>query len=228
MQDFISTRYLDIVSKHKRKIIDVIAREGLTGLIKKAITIVSNYVFKYNKLVIYELDLRKPLKPVRAKMDLVFRIAQISDIEAMDKGSYNCSDKDKIYLFKRLEEGDKCILALHKERIVGYVWVMKDFMELSQSHFIHLPKNKTYIYKSWVLSEYRGQRVLNAIDNHIFAILKREKEEAVVTTVNITNTAAVKPRERIGFKRIGHILQFSSFGFMYNHISKKDLAVLLD
>lgn len=52
--------------------------------------------------------------------------------------------------------------------------------------------------------------------------------KSVVTTVSVRNDSALKARERIGFRRIGRIQQFRLFGFMYNYIFKKELAVLLD
>ena len=44
-----------------------------------------------------------------------------------------------------------------------YIWIMKDYMELSELNRVPLPKEKVCIYKVFVLNEFRGKRVSGAI-----------------------------------------------------------------
>jgi len=212
--------------RYWEKLSQNIERLGFIGVLRKLLYIFSVKFCRISKIAIYEFELEKPPTKITPKIDLVYRLATINDVISMGE-ELGYGKKEKRFSIERLKKGDKGILALHKNQVVGYQWIMKEKMELSLNNHIVLPKSKVYVYKAFVKQEFRGKRISNLLDNYIFRNLKK-KEGITYVFSNIaeTNRPAIKARERIGWKIVGHIIQFRFFGLNYDYISKKDLGYL--
>ena len=183
-------------------------------------------IFNIEKLKIFELNLENPIKEIFPQIEFTIRLGSKKDIDSMDLINYRYDFAGIQYSKDRLEKGDKFILAEKDGKIIGYTWVMENLMELSIYNHISLPNKRVYYYKNFVLKEFRRKRVLNAIDNYVINMLRKDKKKYLVTTVAVKNKPAIKARERIGFKRIGKIVHFRFFGLKYDFIPKKDLNYL--
>lgn len=192
----------------------------------KKIKIFLNKIFKIEKLIIFELDIEKPIKIIPSPIKLTFRIGTKKDIESMNFTDYDYDEEAKKYSKGQIEKGDRYILAINNDKIVGYVWIMNKYMELSIHNHLPISTKRSYIYRNYVLKDFRGKRVLNAIDNYIINILKEEGKKFIITTISISNKSSIKARDRIGFKRVGKILQIRFFGLKYDYIPKEDLIYL--
>jgi L-amino acid N-acyltransferase YncA len=182
--------------------------------------------FFINKLIIFELDIENPKKIIPSPINLSFRICKKKDIDLMDNEFYDYNEKGKKYSKNQFDKGDRCILAINNDRIIGYVWIMKNHMELSVYNHIPISTKRSYIYKGFVLKEFRGKRVLNAIDKYIIDLLNEDGKKFIVTTVSIYNKHSIRARERLGFKRVGKIIQMRFLGLKYDYIPKKELKYL--
>jgi ribosomal protein S18 acetylase RimI-like enzyme len=179
-----------------------------------------------SKTIIFELDLENSGPKNVTDLDLSFRLATKKDIDVMDKENYDYDKCAKQYLINRLEKGDKCILTLQDNKIIGYLWMMSNFMELTQLKHISLSKNRAYSYKEFVLKEFRGKRVHGTMYDHLIDMLKKDGKRFVVSTVDADNKSSLKTRRRGGFKIIGNIIRIRFFGLKYDYIKKKDLFYL--
>jgi len=182
--------------------------------------------FFINKLIIFELDIENPKKIIPSPVNLSFKICKKNDIDSMDNDLYDYNEKGRRYSKNQFDKGDRCILALNNDRIIGYVWIMKNLMELSIYNHIPISTKRSYIYKGFVLEEFRGKRVLNAIDKYVIDLLKEEGKKFIVTTVSIYNKSSLRARERLGFKRVGEIIQIRFLGIKYDYIPEKELKYL--
>ena len=144
----------------------------------------------------------------------------------MVRAPLRASQKRKKHSKERLEKGDKCVLAIHNDEIVGYSWAMKDAMELSQFNLIPLPENKVYLYNAFVVEEFRGKRVNGAMRQYFDNILINEGKTTIVATISKYNKPSIKSAERMDPKKIGKVTQIRFFGLKYDYISKKDLKLL--
>ncbi len=72
----------------------------------------------------------------------------------------------------------------------------------------------------------RGKKVLNSMDSFLIHRFKKEHKRSLVTVVARDNISSIKARERMGFKRVGHITVIGLLGYQYGHIPKKDLTYL--
>ena len=208
------------------KSLAIIEDEGFIAFAKKSVEFIATRIFTIRRVIIFELDLEEPVKKVDCQINVFLRLASKSDIESMNKEDFDYDQKGKKYSRERLKRGDRCILALHNDQIIGYVWVMEGQMELSIDNHVPLPKNKAYAYKGFVAEQYRGKRVLNYIDKFLIEKLKKDHKKCLLTTVDINNTQAVKAKVRMGFKKAGTVIQFKILGQEHDYISRKDLLYL--
>lgn len=200
---------------------------GFWGLLKKILGSSRRKIFRINRLMIYELDLRKPIKYVSPKIEINYRLATIEDILKMDS-DHGFDKKGKDYIINRLKNGDDCVLALFENKIVGYLCVMYGKMELSVYKLINISNKRGYVYKGFVWNEFRGKRIINGMDSYIINTLSKRKDiTCLLTTVIDTNISAITVRERFDWKKAGYILQLRILGFKYDYIGKNQLYALL-
>ncbi len=200
-----------------------ISKDGIFVLLKKASRYILRKILKIDVMVIFELKLDSELPKIAGKIPIVTRFATTEDINCINFECYGFYKGDKKYLDERMRNGDKCLLSIFENRIVGYGWIMKDKMELSQYTHISLPAKKVYTYKGYVVKEFRGKRVIGVNDMEKIKYFRKEKKEYWLTCIENKNTASIKARERLGFRKIGKIIQIVFLGFHYDYISKKDL-----
>lgn len=208
------------------KSLKVISDEGIITFFKKALKSAATKIFRVNSLIIFELDIESPVRKIFPSIELSFAIASEEEIDSMDEEHYGYDEKGKQYSKDRLKKGDKCILAVYGGKITGYLSAMKDNMELSQLNHIPLHRNRAYLYKGFVLEEFRGKRVLNALVAYMINTLKKDGKSFLVYTVAKDNKPSIKATERMGFKRVGQIIQVKLFGLRYDYISRMDLEYI--
>ena len=204
----------------------IIEDNGFIAFAEKLFKYIAARIFTIRRVIIFELDLEEPVKKVDCQIKVSLRLASKNDIESMNKEDFDYDQKGKKHSRERLKRGDRCILALHNDQIIGYVWVMEGQMELSIDNLVPLPKNKAYVYKGFVAEQYRGKRVLNYLDKFLIEELKKEHKKCLLKTVDINNTQAVKASVRMGFKKAGNVIQFRILGQDHDYISKEDLLYL--
>ena len=209
--------------KFLQKAFKTISDEGLFIFLRKAIKLMAFNIFRVRRVIIYELALENHEGKILPEIEISFRPARRADIESMSVELFGYNHKATQYSLERLDQGDECILAVHNGLIAGYVWIMKDSMELSQFRHIRVPKDKAYIYNGFVLKEFRGKRILNALDGYVIEKLKREGKKFLIATVAHDNKPPIKAQERIGFKKVGEIIGLKALGYQYSYIPKKSL-----
>ena len=174
-------------------------------------------------MLIFELKLEAESLKIVSKIPITTRFATAEDLDSINSENYGFYSGDKKYIQERMKHGDKCLLSIWENEIVGYGCIMKDKMELSQYTHIPLPEKKVYTYKGYVAKEFRGKRVIGVNDMEKIKYFRKEKKEYWLTCIDKKNTASIKARERLSFRKIGKIVQIVFFGFHYDYISKKDL-----
>jgi len=209
--------------KFLEKASDVISEEGITSFFRKVLKFIALNLVRIRRVNIYELNLEDSVRRILPQVKISFRLAEVTDIESMDEENYGYNSEAKKYSVERLKKGDECVLALYNGKIAGYMWIMKGYMELSQFKHIRVPKNRAYIYNGFVLKEFRGKRILNAMDTFVIEKLRKEDKKYLVTTVAQDNKSPVKARDRMGFKKVGEIIAFKALGYQYSYVPKKSL-----
>ncbi len=168
---------------------------------------ISSMVFRLQRQLVFELDITSPLVKVKPLIELSYRMANSDDIASMDEKKTNFIPERKRFFIDRLQQGDQCLLAFHKETLAGYLWLMKGAMELSRSVHLSLPDHRAYVYNGYVINEYRGKRVINALRSQWIDMLRAEGKTRLVATVYHDNASSIQTIIRSGYEKIGTIWQ---------------------
>ncbi len=207
-------------------------KKYIWSFIKKWLGPVKRYILKrirITPMLIYELNLNKPAgKKSYGNRHLSFEFANLDDIKNLTYKECACDRNAKKYAIERFEKGDRCLLAKYRGEIMGYFWIMNRAMELSQFNHIPLPDHKAYLYRAFVVQSYRGQRILCAMHNYYYELLKAQGKTNILEIISIWNKSSIKAHKRIGMKPIGMIMQIRFFGFAHDCISKASLRNIND
>ena len=215
-----------MLSRYLEKSFRTITEEGFYAFIIKFLRNILYKIFGIAKEIIFELNLESFSDTFQPRMELSFQFASETDLHAIHNEIYGYNHISINKSMERFHKGDKCLLSLYEDTIIGYVWIMKGCMERSSSQYIDLPDHRVYLYNGFVLEAFRGKRVLNSMDSFLIHRFKKEHKRSLVTVVARDNISSIKARERMDFKRVGHITVIGLLGYEYGHIPKKDLTYL--
>jgi hypothetical protein len=168
------------MGKRRKRIKKKIAKEGLWSCVVQVLKHINTNICGVHRALIFELDIKNTEVPNVATVELSFQHASKQDIDALDEEQFPYDAKGKQYAYMRLERGDTCVLALHKGIIVGYLWMMKDEMELSEFHYLPLSSKRMYLYNAFVLPDYRRRGVCQAMDIYFYEMGKKVGKQCVV------------------------------------------------
>lgn len=206
---------------------NIISEEGFVNFILKTIKYVNKNIFGILKAYVFELDLENPGFQTNCLLKLSYKLASKKDILKLDEELYDYTLEAKNYSIERLKQGDRCILAIHKGKIVGYLWTMAEStMELTQSKFMKISENRAYSYKAFVLKEYRGMRVLDEMYPHLIELLKKDGKIYAISSIDNDNKASLKTTRRGGYKMVGSIIHIRFFGLKIDYMNKKNKKYL--
>jgi len=203
---------------------NIISEEGFVNFILKTIKYVNKNIFGILKAYIFEFNLQNPEPQTNCLLKISLKIATEKDIMNLDEELYDYNTNAKKYSQDRLKKGDQCILALHKDKIVGYLWAMADStMEVGQSKFIDISENRAYLYKAFVLKEYRGMRIYDGMIDYLIKLLKKDGKRYIILTIDSDNKPSLKIKQRKGdqARLIGSIIHIRLFGLKIDYVKKK-------
>lgn len=214
------------VKKKINEIKKIVSEKGMYRSLMIITRKIFKKVFYVKNSYIYELDIMNGDTKISPEIELKYSIATENEIRRLDEKKYGYDERGKKYSINGIKNGDICIFAFWSGKLIGYISHMKEKMELSEGNLIELPKWRSYLYKGLVIEEFRGKRVLAGLINYQIKILKDLGKNSLVYTVSKNNLASNRATERMGFKRIGNIIQIKLFGLKYDYISKNNLNYL--
>jgi len=215
-----------ISNKYLNASYSIIREKGIFSFILKTIRYINSNICGISKTIIYEYDLENPTPKIATNLDLSFRLASEKDIDSMDEEHYGYDRDGKKYSKNRLKKGDKCILALYNKKIVGYIWVMYNNMELSEYKLVPLSKNKAYSYKGFVMEKHRGEKIHWAMYRFLIGLVKKEGKRYILSGVHTDNKPGIRTKEKGVYKKIGNIIHFRFFGLRHDFIKKDVLKYI--
>lgn len=205
---------------------NLVIEEGFCSFILKTIRYINSNICGISKTIIYEYDLENPIPEIAIGLDLSFRLASEKDIDSMDEENYGYDHNGKKCSKNRLKQGDKCILALYNNKIVGYIWIMYDTMELSDYKLVSLSKNKVYSYKGFVMKKHRGKKIHWGMYKRLIDMVKKEGKRYIISGIKSDNKPAIKIKQKDVYKKIGNIIHLRFFGLKHDFIKKDVLKYI--
>jgi len=142
--------------------------------------------------------------------DLVFRVATRDELlKATTNPLLNMS---KRFVEDALERGHKCIAAFDGNDLVGYSWRSVSETLLNHSVKVQFPEELVYHYKSFVLPDYRGKRILEGVKRVHFDSSTYQGRSSGFNCVEYSNYASLKASSKQGEVTVGYIILRASGG----------------
>jgi len=215
-----------MLKKYKQEYTKIISNEGVLPFIKKVIRYIASKTVYIKKLIIFERDLQIPIKKIDIQKNLFFKIATKNEFDSISTEAYGYDKNGIKYCKKRYSKGDRCILTILDDEVVGYIWLMNKEMELSLYKHLPISSEIVYAYKAFMLNKYRGKGIYSALIHYLIKLLRDEGKKFIIANIDKHYIQSFKPLDKMGFKEIGKIINFRFFGLKYDYISKKDMKYL--
>ena len=107
-----------------------------------------------------------------------------------------------------------CFAALDNGRVAAYGWYA--IQRAAPRHCfgvgIRLPAHVSYMFKGFTHPDYRGKRLHAAVMGLALAALSAREIRALISTVEWTNEASLRSCDRLGYQRLGRIVQTGDSG----------------
>lgn len=144
------------------------------------------------------------------KFTVTIREAETSDLAAFER----CMNKRERFL-SRFELGDRCLLALDKDEVVGFLWfsVRDVYAEELTRYSFPVPDNVVYSYDEYVSPEYRQQGILSQLFAALYGWMKEGKKDTISILIAHDNEISWKAHIKKGFVPFKKILFVRIFGW---------------
>lgn len=192
MQDKLSKIYL------------LLKRHGLKGLIVYLFRIVflGGCTDKKCRIFLFKLTTPRPApESIRAAEGHTFRFATIEDIRAyrMDP-KWDIRDID----ISALKGGDRCLLQLDGNALVGYAWLAASpLVELTWGFHFNMPDDTVYNYKGFTSPDYRGKGFQPLRHLKLLEYVKAEGRSRLFGYVDQMNLSSLNGLKKSGYERVG-------------------------
>jgi hypothetical protein len=194
-----------------RKKIARLFRSGIsvlsTGGIWKFIKALQLFLFRYEKLVVFQMDLKGNINSVQSDLDLSIRKATTSDLKKLQTGNY----KYQMDMHRNIVDGvEDAFVAFSKGEFAHIVWV---YYSGDPNRFIRLRPKEAEIKFGVTPLEFRGHNVYPKVVEYICYYLKERNYEKLYGFVVEDNVASVRGLRKVGFKETDQKTLLKLFGF---------------
>jgi hypothetical protein len=164
---------------------------------------------KIDVLCFLQLDGVPDVPPSRLRGPGLVRGGTAEDIE----GLVQCHDKRAIFL-DRFAQGDRCVVAVVDERIVGYEWLSGNptHFESSHGYLIEIPHGFVYAYDAYIDPAYRNCGFWLRFKAQQAAVMSELGKARVLTFVEYGNWPSLRAHLRFGFKPSRRVLALRILG----------------
>jgi RimJ/RimL family protein N-acetyltransferase len=115
-----------------------------------------------------------------------------------------------ISLVEEIDRGESlCFAALERGRVAAYGWYAIQLAAPGHCFGvgIRLPAHVSYMFKGYTHPDYRGRRLHAIVMGLALTALSKRGIRALISTVEWTNEASLRSCDRLGYQRLGRIVQ---------------------
>ena len=161
------------------------------------------------KLCFLRLDGVPRVPPGMRRGPALVREATRTDVDALTRLQHS-----RETFLGRFDEGDRCVVAVVRDRIVGYEWfsVNATHHETAWNYTIDIPSGCVYAYDAYIDSAYRNSGIWLRFKATLAEWMLATDKHCVLTFVEYGNAASLRTHQRFGFKRSKTVLAAKVFG----------------
>jgi hypothetical protein len=124
-------------------------------------------------------------------------------------------DPSRQLFLKRIDSGDRCVLALRQRRIVGYQWFCEHrvHMEERYSFGIEIPSGSIYTYDAFIFPEHRLSGIWVKFHSlYLRNLMQKLGKSRILTMVDRGNVVSLATHLRFGYRPFRRVLVAKLFG----------------
>ena len=166
------------------------------------------------------------IRRITPRIPVKFRFGDFSDVAKLDIAHYEYDSEAKQFAMDRLQNGDKVIFGEYQGRIVYYMWIMFNAMDIDYRNYIPISSDRIYAYKRFTVKEYRGMSIAPAAYSFILDNLKLRGCEKLLGILDSRNIPSIRSTIKLGYYSIGNIYKirlFSKMVYIISHNLRKQL-----
>lgn len=171
--------------------------------------------FIYRKVYLYILDSPRPNeKAIAAAKQHTFKFATIDDLKSLSKNpEFEINEPD----MKAFEHGDRCLLQLDGDNLVGYAWLAaSNLVKIEWGFHFNMSDDTVYNYKGYTAPNYRGKGFQPLRHLKLLELVKTEGKKQLLGYVDQMNLNSQKGVRKSGYFKIG-TLKCIRHGEKINH-----------
>lgn len=192
MQDKLSKIYL------------LFKRHGLKGLIVYLFRLVffGGSTDKNCRIFLFQLTTPQPTPDsIRAAEGHTFRFATTEDILTYSADPVWDIRNNDVLAF---EKGDRCLLQLDGDALVGYAWLAASaLVELTWGFHFNMAEDTVYNYKGFTAPAYRGKGFQPLRHLKLLEYVKSTGQHRLFSYVDQMNLSSLKGLKKSGYEKIG-------------------------
>jgi hypothetical protein len=167
------------------------------------IKILEYFGVRVARLYYFEKNLSDPIAKINPKIELVIKGATKKEISKLKKQVIHERGKDFLY-----DKQGKCLIAIHKDKIVGFIWINNKNVYFNQDKIEKISNNGSFIYQGYVFERFRGNRVFEKLIETAYTQEKNNGKTFCAGFVDIHNPAAlsVQKRFKVNLKKVWLII----------------------
>jgi GNAT superfamily N-acetyltransferase len=211
-----------------RAIISYIEKKGW-GEIRKLIAYrlketFRKYVFERNTEILLSQSIQESFQPFPCPPEITIRKAELSDVEKLcqiiEKHHWSTTRKE---LTDWITKGYPVYVALRENKIIGYTCALLELDSLNRKYLklIHPRQDDAWGRDAFVLPEYRGAQIYQALSTITIKALKDKGYRRVLATVFANNPSGRTAHKKLGQKEVKEIHTWRIF--FYKRVKMKPL-----
>ena len=172
----------------------------------------------WENTIMFERSLEEPIQEIVPRVRI--RVAQATE-DDLDKFK-GIVDEDKRSRFKqRFEEGRICFVALDGKKVVAFTWLsLENEYEPDLQIEIKLNDEEAYFFDTYVLPEYRHNRLQSTMMAAKLMYLHHQACKRVISLVWDKNTYSIKALVSAGFRPKKAVTNFTILGLKFHRWQK--------
>lgn len=172
---------------------ETIRREGLRSFWFKLVDVLG-----YRRLFLVRRSLNQPPSKVDCRLPITMEWLHPEGF-----GDYNVMRRstDPRELARRLESGQRCLIARHDGRMVGAMWVVSGSARIEYLECeLQLTAATLYLCEIYTDVHCRGRGVAPALTNEVLRRCREEGMQLAIQAILPENRAALRASEKNGFE----------------------------
>lgn len=155
----------------------------------------------FREFLIVLSEPRPSPKAMAAAKDHTFRMASLSDLEALSKDpASNILDRD----LESFKDGCHCLLQMDGEKLVGYTWIVDSrLIDVGWGFHLSLPDDVIYNYNGYTAPEYRGTAYQPLRHLKVLEHVRAWGKYRLLGYVDHLNLKSLHGTAKSGYRRIG-------------------------